>query len=276
MAAEFDSTYLFVLCPPYSGSTLLWRLIDTSDNVSALPAEGQFLPEVREVMRDEPWELEPPLPWGRIKDVWDGYWDHSNPVLVEKSPPNLIRVEEIEAHFDPVAFVVMVRNPYAHTEGLMRRNGWDAGFSAAFSIRTLRAQMENARRLEGRAVTFTYEDLVADPVAIADRIAGEIPALADMAPESEFAVHSIAGDAARGIVDFNGAKIARLSGRDLRTINETLRAADDVLRFWGYDLVEPSLAGSVTAARLRAGDRARAGYHRVRGLAGRVKRRLIG
>ncbi len=30
-------SYLFVLCPPYSGSTLLWKLLSTSQNVSSLP-----------------------------------------------------------------------------------------------------------------------------------------------------------------------------------------------------------------------------------------------
>jgi hypothetical protein len=44
--------HLFVLCPPYSGSTVLWKLLATSPNVSALPVEGQFLESTQGVMKN--------------------------------------------------------------------------------------------------------------------------------------------------------------------------------------------------------------------------------
>lgn len=225
-------------------------------------------------MRDEPWDADPSLPWDRIKTAWDGYWDHSKPVLVEKSPPNLIRVAEIREHFDPAAFVVMVRDPYALTEGLMRRNGWSAGFSAAFAIRTLRAQMDNARSLGDDALVFTYEELVADPIGLADRIGRFLPELADIDPRREFAVHSIDGDGSRAIVDLNVRKVARLTPGHLRTINEILRPNDDVMRFWGYGYVEPAGRIGWTAWRLRTVDRIRDGYRRVRSRTGRVVGRV--
>ena len=62
-------TYLFILCPPYSGSTLLWRLVATSSNVSVLPAEGQFLPEVKDEMRAAAWEPDVDVSSPRIKEV---------------------------------------------------------------------------------------------------------------------------------------------------------------------------------------------------------------
>ncbi|MGB1141093.1 MAG: hypothetical protein ACPG1A_09355, partial [Halioglobus sp.] len=58
--------YLFVLCPPYSGSTILWKLLATSSQVSSLPSEGQFLPELEPIMRDKPWVKEHRLPWDTI------------------------------------------------------------------------------------------------------------------------------------------------------------------------------------------------------------------
>ena len=57
------SAYVFVLCPPYCGSTVLWKLIATSDRVSALPDEGQFLPEVKDTMRDGEWDASRHMPW---------------------------------------------------------------------------------------------------------------------------------------------------------------------------------------------------------------------
>src|SRR5262245_60432659 len=120
------SSYLFVLCPPYSGSTLLWKLLSISPNVSSVPDDVQFLLELEHLMRDKPWDARHALPWAEIKRVWESYWDNTKPVLLEKSPPNIIRTKDILANFQPVKFVVMVRNPYAQSEGLMRRNQWTA------------------------------------------------------------------------------------------------------------------------------------------------------
>ena len=127
------SCYLFVLCPPYSGSTLLWKLLSTSEHVSSLPAEGQSLTELKALMRDKPWDAAQELPWPEIKAVWESYWDMGKAILLEKSPPNLIRTDDILAHFHPVKFIIMVRNPYAHSEGLIRRNGWGVRRAANFS-----------------------------------------------------------------------------------------------------------------------------------------------
>ena len=76
--------YLFVLCPPYSGSTLLWKLISTSINVSSLPLEGQYLPELETLMREQPWNRDHVLPWPQIKVVWETYWDTKKACSVGK------------------------------------------------------------------------------------------------------------------------------------------------------------------------------------------------
>ena len=169
------SSYLFVLCPPYCGSTLLWKLLSTSANVSALPDEGQFLPELKDIMRDRPWDAENSLPWPDIKQVWDAYWDRDKPVLLEKSPPNIIRTGDILAHFQPVQFIIMVRNPYAQSEGLMRRNHWPARRAANFAMMCLRTQLKNRRQLDN-ATVLTYESLVQDP-------AGACAAIVESNPE---------------------------------------------------------------------------------------------
>jgi Sulfotransferase family len=230
-----QNTYLFILCPPYSGSTILWKLVATSDAVSSLPNEGQFLPEVQAEMRERPWDETRVLPWGRIKSVWDGYWNHDKPILLEKSPPNLIRTDAILAHFDPVRFLLMVRDPYAHCEGLMRRNGWDAARAAQFSVRCLRQQARNAATLPD-ALAFTYEALADDPQAIARRIEAFLPALGMLKAADSFHADSIDGFVDRRIVNLNERKIEQLSPQVLDEIDGVLSQHVDVLRHWGYAL----------------------------------------
>lgn len=230
-----ESIYLFVLCPPYCGSTLLWKLLSTSANVSALPNEGQFLPELSDVMREKPWDASRVFPWPEIKRVWESYWDLSKPVLLEKSPPNLIRTREIVAHFQPVKFIIMVRDPYAQVEGLMRRNGWKERFSAHFAMRWLRAQLDNARVLEN-ALVLTYESLVANPVQACEKLAAFIPALRDLDPTASFEVHSIDGTVNRPITELNSKKIAALSPESLATMNTVFEQHADTLAAWGYQI----------------------------------------
>ena len=234
------NSYIFILCPPFSGSTLLWKLVSTSPAVSSLPKEGQFLPEVREIMRHEPWNPETRYPWERIKAVWEQYWDRDKPLLVEKSPPHIIRTNAIIEHFDPIYFIVMVRNPYAHTEGLMRRSNWGAQRAAEFSVRCLRQQAENAEKLD-RTLTLTYEELVSDPAAVSSRIQTFIPEIGDLKHDRSFKLKSIDGDIERKIVNINQKKINNLSMGNLKQINKVFRDNIDVLQYWGYEYFEPSL-----------------------------------
>ncbi len=233
------SSYLFVLCPPYSGSTLLWKLLSTSDNVSALPDEGQFLPELKDLMRDRPWDAEHALPWPDIKAVWDAYWDPSKPVLLEKSPPNIIRTRDILAHFEPVRFVIMVRNPYAQSEGLMRRNNWSARRAANFAMMCLRTQLENRRQLEHAAV-LTYESLVKDPAGTCKQLGAFMPELSDMDADASFEVHSIDGTLNRPITDLNARKIAELPDDAMESLSEVFREQRETLEAWGYELLSPN------------------------------------
>ncbi len=232
------SSYLFVLCPPYSGSTLLWKLLGTSQNVSTLPDEGQFLPELADIMRDKPWDPGQILPWPEIKAVWESYWDMGKPVLLEKSPPNLIRTRDILAHFQPVKFVVMVRNPYAQSEGLMRRNQWTVKRAANFSMMCLRTQLRNARDLDN-ALVLTYESLVQNPVQVCRQLVQFMPQLDDMDHAASFEVHSIDGSLNRPITDLNAKKIAALSADTIAAMNEVFVQHRETIEAWNYELLVP-------------------------------------
>ena len=230
------SAYIFILCPPFSGSTLLWRLVATSGAVSALPREGQFISEVKGIMRRDPWNAEAKLPWKEIKAVWDGYWDLAKPLLVEKSPPNLLRAGDIAAHFSPVYFLLMVRNPYAHCEGMIRRGLGTATEAAEFAVYCMRRQADNAERLSN-VLSFSYEDLVAHPASVSERIQTFIPDIGPLQHGQRFTLPSIDGVVTRGIEDLNEKKISNLSASERIDITRVLRNNADVLRYWGYEYV---------------------------------------
>jgi Sulfotransferase family len=229
-------TYLFLLCPPWTGSTLLWKLISTAPGASTFESEGQFLPEVEAIMRSDPWNPDFRMPWQEIKALWDPYWDKTKPYSVEKSPPHIIRATQIVQHFQPLRFIVMVRDPYAHIEGIKRRRTWDTQTAAEFALMCLRHQKWNAEHLPDTLV-MTYEQLVHDPKSMTQRISEFLPNLGTIDHEAEFTIKSIDGFVRRGVTDLNAKKIAALSQEDIDVATRVFRRESKVMEFWNYPLL---------------------------------------
>ena len=148
---NIEHQFLFILSPPYAGSTMLNHLISSSENVSCNnnlgTREGQLLPGVKHFMfQKDRWDENVQYPWEKVRKIWLKYWDYSKPIFLDKSIPNIMRVDEIEKVFSPIKYMCMVRNPYAQVEGLMRRNKQDAKSSAEFAIKCLYYQSKNRKR----------------------------------------------------------------------------------------------------------------------------------
>ena len=235
------NAYIFILSPPHCGSTLLSKLIATSSNVSCLPEEGQFIPEVTDRMRKDVWVPEKAMPWTEIKAAWHQYWDADKPYLLEKSPPNIIRSKAIQDHFQPAYFIVNVRDPYAYCEGLMRRRvGWDEQKAAEFCLFCLKEQIKNLNTLEN-AISITYEQLCDRPDEAISKIREMLPQIGSISIDQKFALHSIDGQVKREITNLNTKKIQRFSAKSIQRINQHFADDLDVLKFWGYELYQPDL-----------------------------------
>ena len=116
------------------------------EHVAGMHGRGQTLCGIREIMFVERrWDETYRIDWNLVKECWTRHWDIRRPILVEKSPANIIRAREIESAFSPAYFLILWRNPYAHCESLIRRNRNSPGQAASFAIRCLRIQNENRK-----------------------------------------------------------------------------------------------------------------------------------
>ena len=217
-----DRQYLFILSPPYSGSTVLWRLLQTAPLVSALPDEGQKLPELRGMMRTDPWNPATPFDWHLISEVWHRHWNLDRPVLLEKSPPHLCRPQALLQHFAPAWFILLLRDPLATCEALHRRNAMNYTEAAERWLAWLRLHLD-ARATLPRTLTLYYEDLVTAPTETFARLADWMPALAGVAPETAVRAHAIDGDQTRRLTDLNAVKFAQIGADDRDRVIATLR-----------------------------------------------------
>ncbi len=254
--------YVFVMAPPCSGSTVLHRLLETSPYVSALPDGGQCLSEVRDVMRAAAWDKTQNLPWADIRAAWETYWDTSKPLLLEKSPPNMIRAAEIEAAFDPACFIVMMRAPYAHIEGLARRghvppmNLKNAGRAQAVAraaelwLSFAETQRETIAKSQN-VMWLTYEQLTQDTDVAITKLQEFLPELGSLDASARFGIHSVEGTRARELEDMNEAKRRLLTKADFEIINDVLGGHTDLLAFFGYALLQPREDQDMMALRAR-------------------------
>lgn len=106
---------------------------------------------------------------GRLLEAWTPYWDTSKPVLLEKSPPNLIRMRFLRAIFPSARFIVVVRHPIAVSFATRKWSGTSIDSLLRHWLGAHENLVEDSLQV-GRAALVRYEDLLADPQSELDRL----------------------------------------------------------------------------------------------------------
>jgi hypothetical protein len=107
----------------------------------------------------------------RLAEQWGRHWDLSRPVLVEKSPPNLVRMRFLQALFPTASFVMIIRHPVVvalSTKKWAPRRSYRSVFENWFAAHdTMRRDAPHIERLR----VVKYEDLVARPAEVLAEVA---------------------------------------------------------------------------------------------------------
>lgn len=131
-----DRQYLFLAGLHRSGTSLLHSLLREHPAISGFhdtgvpEDEGQFLQTVYAPARDfggpgkfgfdprahmdEAHPLANPANAEKLRRQWGRHWELSRSILMEKSPPNLIRTRFLQALFPEARFVVILQIGRAH------------------------------------------------------------------------------------------------------------------------------------------------------------------
>jgi len=109
---------------------------------------------------------------GALFAQWSPYWDLRRPVLIEKSPPNLIRLRYLQSLFPHAHFVVITRHPLevalAQRKRTRRQPLWSLLRHWFACYDTFSADAPRITRL----LVLRYEDLLTAPQQTLDRLLG--------------------------------------------------------------------------------------------------------
>lgn len=183
--------FVFVLGLHRSGTSVLHRCIRDHHMVSGFHGtgvsedEGQLLQSVFTAGRahggpgtfgldptshlDETSPLATKANAARLFEEWSAYWDLSRPVLVEKSPPSLVRARFFQTLFPNSWFIVVRRHPLAVAFATQK---WSRT-SIPQLVRhwlTCYERFEADRPHLRRVLEMKYEDYVASPQTWMERV----------------------------------------------------------------------------------------------------------
>jgi hypothetical protein len=252
-----DGVWCFVLGVNNSGTTLLHDLLGRHPEVRTLPrldlvaAEGQWHTDALSVAADHdvPRLFSAEVEAFRLTEADDGapavralhdwgfqYLRHSDGgwpgrVVLEKSPPNVVRSRWLQAHFPRTRFVAMARHPCAVAEGIRRREGHDLRDAARHWAEANRLLLDDLRHLE-RWTGVHYEELCDAPVATVERLVEFLGLEPGLRREdlTGLDVHSL-DESVKTVENFNPRSFDRLSGEEMTVVAEE---AGEVAERLGY------------------------------------------
>ena len=171
-----------------SGTTLLARLLAAHPEISGfsgtgVPAdEGQLLQSVYpaasvyggpgrfgfapESHLTEASPLVSQESASRLFEEWSPHWDLSRPLLLEKSPPNLLKTRFLQALYPGSAFVVIVRHPIPVSIPTARWRGTRRFDRMLEHWLHCHALFEGDRERLERVHVIRYEELVRNPESV--------------------------------------------------------------------------------------------------------------
>lgn len=258
--ARVVTTHFFMLCPNNSGSTYLSRAIAQSRHVWSLEREGQHvLGFAGPQTLNSPWPLvwaaneerlshfrdSPDYDWERTRKAWYFHATAAHadaPVFHTKAPPFLLIADQLRDAFENTRFVIMVRDPYATLEGILRR--WQRTDASARTLDLAEAgarhivacfeqQARNIELFGDCSLAFTYEDLCGDPAGRAEAIRHLVPELDDLDLTQRLAIKGTYDEPLRNM---NEEQIARLDPAEIERANTVFEPRKDILLRFGYPL----------------------------------------
>lgn len=247
---EKEPHFLFIITPPYSGSTAFAQILNSSHGTAFLQKKGEghwLIPGMCEADR---WDRKKAINWKSVRSVWLERVEliqslvQDIELIIEKSPPNLVRIDQLVEIFPKHSLVGFNRNPYANCSSILFRNYDPKNHSKKENIKTIslladrwlvRSRWIKKWIDEMRLTYLTYEKFCADPASCVSELAANIPTLKTVDINKHIKVKDYK---IQGIVNFNATQISKLTKEQVDAISGVLKKDLKIVSFFGYDILE--------------------------------------
>ena len=239
--------FLFIVTPPYSGSTALAAILQSSPHVASLQerAEGQWL--IPELSAADRWKPNKYIDYESVRRVWLARAAQIKTeqkdvkVIVEKSPPNMVRLGKLIERFASYSLLANNRNPYANISSLSVRVG-NADQSESERLEQLsflakrwveRSELIQSLISQYKMNLITYEQFCANPEILLAMLNLPKGIAETVVTDQEI---SIKGQELKPLVNYNQKQISLLSAKEIEVISDVLQNHQKLLTFFGYEL----------------------------------------
>jgi hypothetical protein len=179
-----DKKFVFISGLHRSGTSILHRILRSSEGISGFhdtnvpQDEGQHLQSVfqpaktyggpgkfafhPEAHLDENSPLVTEENKRKLLEEWSKFWDMNKSILIEKSPPNLVRTRFLQAMFPNAYFLTVIRHPVAVALATKKWSGTSVDHLFDHWLKAHDIYSADKKQLK-HEITFTYEDMVENP-----------------------------------------------------------------------------------------------------------------
>jgi len=241
-----DPTFLFIFTHPYSGSTALAMILNSADSSMLLTHHGEGQRLVPEMCTPNRWNPNKVINWRAVHEIWMNQVnmvqqqnDHIE-FVIEESPPNLVRYNQLLNQFKNNKIIVFNRNPYANCASMLYRNHSPSTKSKEDRIEILERLVNKwiyrsifSKKIidEHPTINFTYEEFCKDTDHIIKKITDNIPKLSGISSDLKIKVKDYEP---QKISDQNQRQISKLSNQEKAAIGSQLHQHEALLKQFGY------------------------------------------
>jgi len=244
--------FLFIVTLPYSGSTGIAELINTSPKTTFLHPSGEAQWLIPSMCGPERWQANATVDFESVKAVWLYRYQclkavsGGKAIVIEKSPPNMMRIEKLCELFSDYSLLANNRNPYAYCASALYRNHPASEMGAKARLERLeeiaRRWLERSRKVRDLttqldAPLLTYEQFCAEPKLLAHKLQLDHRIVSTIQFDASVKVKDYAP---QQIVNQNPRQISLLSPGEIEAISRQLSTELGLLDFYGYQLLGPS------------------------------------
>ncbi len=247
---ENQPHFLFIITPPYSGSTALAKVLDTSPRTMTLRKNGEGSKLVPGLSQKDRWNPDKKVDYASVKAVWlnrfqevKRLYPHID-VVIEKSPPNMMRIEKLSSQFSEYSFIANNRDPYANCSSILYRNWYAKYFNSKKRKRLLeeyakdwmmRSYKIRELVIEKNIPLITYEHFCHDPSAILGvlRLPEGVAETMDLKAKVKVKDYE-----PQPITNQNDRQIKNLTDDEIECIGSILKSDNDLMKFFDYQVMQ--------------------------------------